>query len=50
MGLSPCGSKEFVGDILHGKAVLPVPEAGTALCTMMVRSKQPSCEIPQSMV
>ena len=50
MGMSPCGSKEFVGDILHGKAVLPVPEAGTALCTIMVRSKQPSCEIPQSMV
>ena len=22
MGMSPCGSKEFVGDILHGKAVL----------------------------
>ena len=46
----PCGSKENVGCIPHGKAVLPVPEAGTALCTMMVRSKQPSCEIPQSMV
>ena len=50
MGMSPCGSKEFVGDILHGKAVLPVPEAGTALCTIKARSKQPSCEMPKSMV
>ena len=29
---------------------LPVPEAGTALCTIMARSKQPSCEMPKSMV
>ena len=50
MGMSPCGSKENVGCIPHGKAVFPVLEAGTALCTIMVRSKQPSCEIPQSMV
>ena len=42
--------KENVGDILHGKAVFPVPEAGTALCTIMVRSKQPPCEMPKSMV
>ena len=34
MGMSPCGSKEFVGDILHGKAVLPVPEAGTPLALL----------------
>ena len=42
--------KENGGCIPHGKAVFPVPEAGTALCTIMVRSKQPPCEIPQSMV
>ena len=34
MGMSPCGSKEFVGDILHGKAVFPVPEAGTPLALL----------------
>ena len=49
-GLLPCGSKENVGDILHGKAVFPVLEAGTALCTIKARSKQPSCEMPKSMV
>ena len=42
--------KENGGCIPHGKAVLPVPEAGTALCTIKARSKQPSCEMPKSMV
>ena len=50
MGMPPCGSKENVGDLLHGKAVFPVPEAGTAPCTTMMQSKQPSCEMPKSMV
>ena len=34
MGMSPCGSKENVGCIPHGKAVLPVPEAGTPLALL----------------
>jgi len=46
----PCGSKENVGCIPHGKAVFPVPEAGTVFCTIKARSKQPSCEMPKSMV